>query len=247
VNTAVLQSWAAWSPGLENREAWRNWARSPVALEHEGHPEARFLPALLRRRCSPLTRIMLTAAFECCPEAERSQVRTVFASRHGNINDSIELVERLAKDLPLSPARFSHTVHNAQAGLFSIAAENHQASSSVAAQENTFACAYVEALMHLQRDPGRSVLLVMADIPLAATFAALVEEPIAAYAVGLLLAARGNGQPLAFRAAAAERGLPATAWPDALEFLRWLVGSEPKLSLGAGARSWQWKRGAVGG
>ena len=74
-----------------------------------------------------------------------------------------------------------------------------------------------------------------------------MEEPIAAYAVGLLLAARGNGLPLAFRAAPAEGGLPANAWPDALEFLRWLLGGEPKLSLGAGARRWQWKRGAVGG
>lgn len=244
MNDVVLQRWGAWSPGLESREAWQRWAQSPTALECEGRPEARFLPALLRRRCSTLTRIMLTAAFESCPEAQRSQVRTVFASRHGNINDSIEMVERLARDLPLSPARFSHTVHNAQAGLFSIAAENRQASSSVAAQEDTFACAFIEALMHLQREPSRSVLLVMADIPLATTFAALVEEPLAAYGVGLLLAARGDGEPLTFRAMPAERNLPAPTRPDAVEFLRWLLGSEPRLSLGAGERRWQWERHA---
>jgi hypothetical protein len=247
VNGAVLQSWGAWSPGLESRAAWQAWARSPVALEREGRPEAGFLPALLRRRCSTLTRVMLTAAYECCPPAERSQVRTVFASRHGNINDSIEMVERLAVDLPLSPARFSHTVHNAQAGLFSIAAENREASSSVAAQEDSFACAWIEALTHLQRDPSRSVLLVMADIPLAATFAALVEEPVATYGVALLLAARGSGQHLAFRAASVERERPVAAWPDAVEFLRWLLGDQPRLALGAGARRWQWERGAVGG
>ena len=51
-------------------------------------------------------------------------MRTVFASRHGSINESIELIECVARGQPLSPAKFSHTVHNAQAGLFSIAARN---------------------------------------------------------------------------------------------------------------------------
>ena len=26
MNAAVLQSWAAWSPGREDAEAWRSWA-----------------------------------------------------------------------------------------------------------------------------------------------------------------------------------------------------------------------------
>lgn len=244
MNTTVLRSWAAWSPGREDEPAWRAWAKNPATLEREGRPEVAFLPALLRRRCSTLTRIMLATGFGCCGPSDRADVRTVFASRHGNINDSISLLEGLSRHQPLSPARFSHTVHNAQAGLFSIAAENRQASSSVAAQEDTFACAFIEALMHLQREPSRSVLLVMADIPLATTFAALVEEPLAAYGVGLLLAARGDGEPLTFRAMPAERNLPAPTRPDAVEFLRWLLGSEPRLSLGAGERRWQWERHA---
>jgi len=246
MNTTVLRSWAAWSPGREDERAWRAWAARPVALEREGQPEVAFLPALLRRRCSTLTRIMLATGFGCCDAADRANARTVFASRHGNINESISLFERLSRGQPLSPARFSHTVHNAQAGLFSIAAENRLPSSSLAAQDDTFACGFVEALTHLQREPERAVLLVMADIPLDPTFSPLVDEPVAAYGLGLLLANDGDGQKIAFSSAASDAPPAPRAWPEAMEFLRWLIGAEPDLELGSGRVRWSWSRVADG-
>jgi hypothetical protein len=245
MNAAVLRNWSAWSPGREDTAAWRQWASDPEPLARDGCPEARFLPAMLRRRCSPLSRIVLTTAFECCDEGERSDVRTVFASRHGNINESIDLVESIARKLPISPTRFSHTVHNAQAGLFSIAAGNRKTSSSIAALEDTFACGYIEALTHLQREPESAVLLVVADVPLAPTFAKLIEEPAASYGVSLLLAADGTGPTISFGAAAAPDTSPRTpAWPDAAEFLRWLLLGESELVLGTGPQRWRWERAA---
>ncbi len=117
-----IDDWAAWAPGIETQDAWRVWCESPKELEREGKADVSFLPALLRRRCGPLARIMLNAAFHCCDEADRRRAASVFASRHGNINESIEMLEQLAREQNLSPTRFSHSVHNAQAGLFSIAA-----------------------------------------------------------------------------------------------------------------------------
>jgi hypothetical protein len=243
VITAVVRRWSAWSPGREDAAAWHAWARTPGPLEREGCPDVGFLPAMLRRRCSPLARIMLATAYASCPPERRAQVRTVFASRHGNINESIPMLDRLAERQPISPTKFSHTVHNAQAGLFSIAADNRQASSSVAAQQDTFACGYLEALTHLQRDPRSEVLLVMADIPLAPTFAKLVEEPVAAYGLAVLLAAGGAGQTLAFGTATSGAVASKRAWPDAMEFLRWFLTDDPSLSLGSGACRWIWERG----
>ena len=237
-----LRKWAAWAPGIEDAQAWLRWCAEPRELEAEGRPEASFLPALLRRRCSPLSRIMLTVAFECCGEDERAQVGSVFASRHGNINESIELLERLAHQLPLSPTRFSHSVHNAQAGLFSIAAGNRQASSSIAAETETFASGYLEALSFLERAPERPVLLVMADVPLADVFAKLVVEPVASYGLGLLLASDGPGPRLDFGITAGGKAAAPPRWPDALEFLRWLESPEPRLSLGAGPRRFEWAK-----
>jgi hypothetical protein len=239
---AVLQRWSAWAPDREGEAAWRRWAAAPEALAREGRPEAAFLPPLLRRRCSALARIMLTVAFDCTPIAVRDRIRTVFASRHGNINESIGLLMRLARHQPLSPTRFSHSVHNAQAGLYSIAADNRRPSSSISAREDTFACGYLEALTHLAREPEQPVLLVVADVPLAETFAALVEEPTASYGVALMLASRGPGPQLDFACGSDGTDARPLAWPDAAEFVRWLLGDEPRLQLGAGRRRWSWTR-----
>src|SRR4030095_11672264 len=119
----------------------------------------------------------LAAAYGALAEEERSDVRTVFASRHGSINESIEMIHGVVRGERLSPTKFSHTVHNAQAAMFCIAAGNREASSSLATFAATFACGWLEALTHLEREPGRPVLLVASDVPLDPTFAALITEP----------------------------------------------------------------------
>jgi hypothetical protein len=223
--------WSAWSPGVEDATAWQAWAAAPRPLGTEGRPDAAFLPAMLRRRCTPLTRLVLTAAFGALAEDERPRVRTVFATRHGSINESIELLHQVIAQERLSPTKFSHTVHNAQAGLFCIAAGNRQASSSLAACADTFACGWLEALSFLERDPGTPVLFVTSDVPLDATFASLLREPPGAYGLGLLLARAGDGP--GFDLDLEGSGEPgARPWPDAAEFLRFLLSGESRLELG---------------
>ncbi len=229
---------AAWAPGIETEDALHAWFAAPRPLAADGHPEAKFLPAMLRRRCTPLTRIMLTAAYGCCDEAELGSVRTVFASRHGSINESIDLLESIAAAARVSAATFSHSVHNAQAGLFSIAADNRQASSSLAGQEDSFPAAYLEALTLLQRSPKQKVLLVMGDVPLAATFAPLIDEPPASYAVGLLLAASGKGRRVDIDLAPGDETVASPPWPAAFELLRWLHDGEPRLIIPTPKRRW---------
>lgn len=244
---ARVLGFAAWAPGLEDAAAWRAWSAAPVALGRDGVPDARFLPAMLRRRCTPLTRIMLRAAFDVCPEPLRAEVRTVFASRHGSINESIELIEGVARSQPISPAKFSHTVHNAQAALYSIATGNRRASSSLAAQEETLASGWLEALAHLEREPGRPLLLVQGDVPLAPTFAPLVDEPVASYAVAWLLAGEGGGGErveLALEPAALGTARPRRAWPEAAELLRWWLTGEPSLELPGPRQRVVFQRGA---
>lgn len=241
----TLRRLAAWAPGIEDEAAWEDWARAPAALPIEGVPDAKFLPAMLRRRCTPLTRMMLRAAFDACAEAERAEVRTVFASRHGSINESIELIEAVVRGRPLSPAVFSHTVHNAQAGLFSIAAANRCASSSMAAQEDTFLYGWLEALLHLEREPDRPVLLVMGDAPLAPTFAALVDEATACYAVAFLIEAEG-GEGTATELCVAPAGGADPSrfpWPTAAEFARSWLSQEPALTLVGMRQRFTWTRG----
>ena len=236
-----VAGWAAWAPGLETRASWRDWARAPQPLAREGQPDARFLPAMLRRRCTPLSRILLWAAMEACPQERRAEVRTVFSSRHGSINESVALLENVARGEKLSPARFSHTVHNAQAGLFSIATGNRCASSSLAAREDSFGCGLLEALGHLEREPQRPVLFVTGDVPLDPVFASLVDEPTCAYGVGLLLC-RDADQP-GFRVSVrpAQRA-GRSPWPPAAAFLGGWLREESRFGLETARHAWSFLR-----
>ena len=119
-----IARWEAWSPGLADTAAWSAWAREPRALACEGAPDLRFMPPLERRRCDQLSRMMLDVAHRCSSDTAADALPCVFASRHGSICTTAELLEQLALDAQISPASFSHSVHNTQLGLFSIFARN---------------------------------------------------------------------------------------------------------------------------
>jgi hypothetical protein len=116
------------------------------------------------------------------------------------------------------------------------------ASSSIAAMEDTFPSGFLEALTHLERDPANLVLLVMGDVPLAATFAPLIDEPPASFGVALLLAARGAGDRVSLQLAPLTGERARTAWPPALEFLRWLLAGEQRVALDTPSRRWIFER-----
>ncbi|HTO06224.1 MAG TPA: beta-ketoacyl synthase chain length factor [Myxococcota bacterium] len=241
---ASLLRWSAWAPGLDSAAAWEAWAKSPAPLPATGAPDAKFLPAMLRRRCTPLTRTMLTAAFGAAEPDELARLRTVFSSRHGSINESIGLLENVVRREKLSPATFSHTVHNAQAGLFSIAAGNRAASSSLSAQEDSWTAAWLEALCFLERDPSEPVLVVIGDVPLADTFAPLVAEAATPYALAVQIAAPGSGPGLDLELASQGRTgtLLPPPWPPALEFLRWWLSGDESLEQPNRANRARWTR-----
>lgn len=230
-----LRALAAWAPGLDGEDAWRDWARAPHALSVDGMPDARFLPPMLRRRCTPLSKAMLHVAYAACPEGERSAVRTVFASRHGELRESFPLFELVVAGQPLSPTRFTHTVHNAQAALFSIAAGNRCASSALAGERDTFGAGLVESLCHLERDPQRATLLVVGEAPTAEFVHGLTGEPPWSFALALLLATDGAGPGFSYAFEPRDDDAPALAdeplWPPALDFVRWWYGGEPSLLL----------------
>ena len=243
--------WAAWAPGVEDRAAWEAWCRAPCPLASDGSPDVAFLPPLLRRRCTRLSRMMLKVAFGCGGGNTLAAVPTVFASRHGDTAGTVALLECLARGEPVTGSRFSHSVHNTSAGLFSIAAGNRCAASALAAGRNTFGCAFLEALAALQRAGTGPVLLVVGDEPLPTVFAPFVDEPQVAYALALLLEPDRESAAITldlsrWKASAAASGHGTPAWPHALEFLRWTLSTEPVLTLpSAAGQPWTWRRDSL--
>jgi hypothetical protein len=240
----VLRRWAAWAPGIESEADWLGWARAPGILSEEGAPDVSFLPALQRRRCDQLSRMMLYVAHACCADDELADVACVFASRHGSFGTTVSLLEDMAVDSPVSPAGFSHSVHNTQAGLFSIWANNPLPSMSVAAGTETFAHGFLEAIGMLHRERGRSVLFVTGDQGVPEPLLPLSNQPRGAHAVGLLLAASGPGSRLTLEIEATREHQPPGSWPDPIEFVRWWLSEEPTLRFARKPRAWAWTRGA---
>ena len=234
--TASVASWAVWAPGVEDPDAWARWCLEPGPIGTDGAPPVTFIPPLVRRRCSRFSRMVLHVAFACCPPEGRTMAPTVFASRHGDTSTNIALLESLARGQAISPTRFSHSVHNGAAGLFSIATGNCQPSVSMAARGATFGLAFLETLLLLRRHASGQALLIAAEEPLPRPFDRFADGPEAAYAVAVLLR---SGTDLSF-----EFGVGGHActlrWPLALEFVRWLLSGESRLEVAAQGQRFAW-------
>lgn len=241
-----VDGWSAWAPGIQSSEAWQRWALSPQAPDLEGTPELKFIPAMVRRRFSRLSKMALQVAFDATPPEMLADVSTVFASRHGESNACVGLLADIARGTPLSPTAFSHSVHNTQGGLFSIAANNGCISSSIAAREDTFCAGLVEALGLCERAAPRPTLLVVADELMPGIFSEFQDEVPCSYALALLIAQGAPDGAPAFRLQLAEPAAGARddspRLPQALEFLAWMLGDAPTLELGAGRHRWRFER-----
>ena len=200
-----------------------------------------FLPSLFRRRCSALSRLMLHVAYAACESESLATLPTVFASRYGELALTLSLLDLLARSEPLTAAGFTHSVHNTQVGLFSISTKNREMATALSAGVETFPCAILEALALTERAGGGAALLVIADEPVPSTFEAFDDEPTGTYALALIIERASSGHGLRLVPSGDPPRASRPAWPQAMEFLRWLLSEEPSLTLGR-RRPWTWHR-----
>ena len=158
-----LESWSAMAPGLETREDWLQWLQHPEAIdESAGKISLKSIPAMLRRRFNTLGRYAMAAAMPVVEGIEA--IPSIFASRHGDTELSLSLLEGIGRDEPMSPTNFSLAVHNAVSGLFSIARNDTSEVTAIAAMEGLVLQTFFEAIGQLQS--ADKVLCVIYDIPL---------------------------------------------------------------------------------
>ncbi|MDR3670406.1 MAG: beta-ketoacyl synthase chain length factor [Holophaga sp.] len=156
-----------------------------------GEPDVAFVDRLQRRRLSPLAR----GCFHCARRVDPpEQVRVVFASRHGEAERTLAILQDLAAGAEVSPALFSMSVHNAVPGLWSILTGDREPFSAVAAGPDSFGWGLVEALAAFRADPSGPVLYLYGDDRLPDPWASPTPRGVL-HAVALLLG--GPGRPLA--------------------------------------------------
>jgi hypothetical protein len=236
-----IASQAAWAPGVTTPEQWQQWARAPFPITGSEEPGVKMMPAMLRRRAGSLGKMALEVAYQCLDG--RSDVPSVFCSRHGETARAVELLTDLSRGEPLSPTVFGMAVHNATAGLLTIARADRANHIAVAAGEASVEHAVIEAC-GLLADGAPMVLLVAYDYPLPAIFAGFDEchEQPHAWA-WLMVPPAGEAISLSWSAATEGDASPA-AMPGGLEVLRFQVSGARQMERVAERRRWRWSRDA---
>ncbi|MBP0597864.1 beta-ketoacyl synthase chain length factor [Herbaspirillum sp. LeCh32-8] len=244
----TVASHAAWVPGIDSAEAWQQWVSGNLSAAGSGEPAVKAMPPMLRRRASATGKIALEAAYAALPAhgiAEDTPV--VFASRHGECSRSVELLEELSNGTTLSPTAFSLSVHNANAGLFSIARRARGNSIAIAAGHSTVEHAVIEAC-GLLADGAPQVLLVAADGPLPEAFEDYADCREQPFGWAWLMQAADEDGPLptlSLQWSAAEAGQTAVpdAAPGGIDVLRFFLARDRDgMVRQADGRRWHWMR-----
>lgn len=198
--TAVfgIARWQAWAPGVAEATAWREWLPAGHSPEPDALPDVSYLPSLLRRRLDRCGRMALATAWPCSEGLE--SVHSVFASRHGALERTVELLHALGRAEALSPTSFSLSVHNSTAGLFSIARTDRGAATAMAAGEDSLGMGLLEGA-NLIAAGASHVLVCYADDRVPPPYAGVVRDSVHhPFAVSLLLT-QPEDAPLAGRLA----------------------------------------------
>lgn len=236
-----VKRWAAWAPGLSTPVAWQAWASATTTTAPLGPevPPLREVPAMARRRIERLGRLAYQVAATC--QGDERGMPAVFASRHGDVARSVELLETLAQGETLSPTSFGLSVHNAIGGQYSITRQDTANVVSVAAGPATAEAGAIESWGLLQEHP--EVLLVVYDVALPAAYGAFADEPAADFAWALRLGLPAEGQRAVGLALEADAPVPAAApaeLPHGLEVLRFFLRAGAALTSSAPGGRWRW-------
>jgi hypothetical protein len=199
-------------------------------------PPASFLDPQIRRRLSSLDHIALHVAHACVED--EATVQLVFASRHGELARSAELLTQLARGEAPSPMAFSLSVLNAAPGLFSISRRDRSATSAVSSGTATFPMALIEAAAQAWAAPDATVVLAFADEPPPAVYQSIVDAPRYGHAIGVRLEARSAEQAVVMSWQPSERDDEAEAAPQV--FRACFEERRPGTWHGGG-RAWHWE------
>jgi hypothetical protein len=165
-------------------------------------------------------------------------VHLVFASRHGELARSAELLAQLAGNELPSPMGFSLSVLNAAAGLYGIARKDRSPATAVSSGEATFPLALVEASAQALKNPEATVVLAFADEPPPAVYQSLVDSPRSAHAIAVRLEARSapHAVDLSWSDAEGDDAPEEAVW----RFARSLEQSKAG-RWASGGQQWQWR------
>lgn len=181
--------------------------------------DAKVIPASVRRRLNDFGR---NAGCLVADKLE-NQPLIVFASRYGDVERTVGILDEIVRCDTISPMNFSLSVHNAVSGLLSIGWQRKELQSVISAGVDTLAMGITEAISLLNSFPEKEVLLIYVDFPLPAVFEKF-DEPDVGTSVCVALLSRD---------VTADGNLVLSAEPIEIDEEDFANSGEPFLRLGA--------------
>lgn len=237
--TFNLLACKAYSAALTEETEWQTWATQvDLTLPKANNFKASKIPMLQARRMLLTDKMAIQLAMEL-NELHLDIDAIVFASRHGQLERTYKLLNHFFQTGDMSPTDFATAVHNAPAGQFSILAKNIAPISSVVAEDQTFCAGLVEALLALQADK-KKVLLVMFDgiVPLHYQPYLVAEEISEPYALAMVIT-QGEQWQLSWTECVEQKNTKA---PDGLQFLQKFYQKQSHFCLVSDTQQWQFTR-----
>lgn len=234
-----IDQWHAWAPGIQTPEDWASWYQAPWLPDNSmsDTPDVSFLPAMQRRRLSPLARMVFAVAW---PLAEQQPpMPVVFVSRHSETPRNYELLCELAREQELSPTQFSLSVHNAIIGLWSILRGDRSEMTALAGEADGLEHGLLEACALLD-EGAEQVLVIAAEGLQPEPYQPWIKDAAFPYAVALRLT-RGSNLSLSLSSATTNAE---PSYPHALELIRQLLSRNTSWQSSCSNRLWQWKQSA---
>lgn len=230
-----IDAWLAHSTGLSLSHEWETWANS-LQWPNEGKCDSSAIPAMMRRRMSTLSKLAVQTTIELLNQHRVDYL--VFASRHGELQRSVALVNDILRGEDASPMAFSQSVHNTAAGLATIATKKAIPLTSIAAAENTFQSALLEAWLYLDSYPQSKVLVIDFDEPLPEDYQKFEQQDYQGYGLGLLLS---RGEQFTLTQQASHEFDPA-GLPQGLAFLRHYLLNQSQFQIHTPQHTWTWQK-----
>ncbi|MBS1214277.1 MAG: hypothetical protein H6R26_2894 [Proteobacteria bacterium] len=187
----TLERWCLCQPTTVADD--RSWPSGRVLPMVDGAASLDFLPMMQRRRLSPLARAAIAVAWDC--RGDFRELPAVFFSRHGESHYYFNMLCDLAESREISPSRFSLSVHNAVAGLYSLCSDTRAPCTVLAGGKEDFYGAFLEAAGLLLEKSCERVLVVWYEQPLPEVYRSYVHGPDLTLALGMRLSAPSEAGP----------------------------------------------------
>ena len=229
---------------------WTIWPPPEIETEDLNEMQSKALskiPMMLRRRLTPLARMVMTAVSQCLQD-ESEMMPSVFSSAHGELAKSFKMLQQINELEEISPTGFSLSVHNSIAGLFAMAYRNQNQTTVIAPSEDGMAPGFLEALGLLgeMNDSEGKVLLVYYDEPLEPFYPADNYRLSVDYPFVLAMIVSKNAPGLKLTLTKTDKSEKGVEQPVQVPvFADFLNSNQTSVEFTMKRHSWQWKKDAL--